>query len=129
VLKYALFIKSHHLIVYQVSGTDALIWSIVEPGISITAASIVTLRPLLRAMKVVGFGSSGQSRHITRSTGVYTRSQELRSLPPLSGGINTQTDIRVARAERQDEFGSQEDILGMPGTGGESRSHVWVSKQ
>ncbi len=34
-----------------------MIWTIVEPGLGITAASAVTLRPLLRACKIKGFSS------------------------------------------------------------------------
>jgi hypothetical protein len=35
--------------------TDTMIWTIIEPGLSITAASIVTLRPLLGVFKTRGF--------------------------------------------------------------------------
>lgn len=42
--------------------TDVAIWSTVEPGIGITAASIATLRPLVRAMLVKsGYSSSARA--------------------------------------------------------------------
>lgn len=41
-----------------VSGTNSLTWSVVEPGTAITAASLVTIRPLLRAFNISGFKSS-----------------------------------------------------------------------
>ncbi|KAI1761439.1 hypothetical protein GGR53DRAFT_28097 [Hypoxylon sp. FL1150] len=43
------------------AGTDAMVWTLVEPGVAIVASSLVTIRPLLRLWKINGFGSSGQS--------------------------------------------------------------------
>lgn len=36
-----------------------MVWTLVEPGIAIVAASLVTIRPLLRLFKLRGFGSTG----------------------------------------------------------------------
>ncbi|KAI1138579.1 hypothetical protein F5Y05DRAFT_44160 [Hypoxylon sp. FL0543] len=44
------------------AGTDAMVWTLVEPGVAIVASSLVTIRPLLRLWKVKGFGSTGESR-------------------------------------------------------------------
>ncbi|XXH00088.1 hypothetical protein Hte_006430 [Hypoxylon texense] len=44
------------------AGTDAMVWTLIEPGVAIVASSLVTIRPLLRLWKIRGFGSSGQSR-------------------------------------------------------------------
>lgn len=52
-----------------------MIWTIIEPGLGITAASIVTLRPLLRALKIWGFASD--------SGGPYARGHD--SAPPGNG--------------------------------------------
>lgn len=49
-------------------------WTIVEPGLSIVAASVVTLRPLLRAMKISGFSSTD-----TYATGYADRAQQSHS--------------------------------------------------
>src|SRR5579871_4103222 len=38
---------------------DAMIWTIIEPGLSIAAASIATFRPLLQVFKIRGFTSDG----------------------------------------------------------------------
>jgi len=55
-----------------------MIWTIIEPGLGITAASIVTLRPLLRALKIRGFTSdndAGPYHHSNgRAAGPYVRS-------------------------------------------------------
>ncbi|OTA67192.1 hypothetical protein K449DRAFT_211343 [Hypoxylon sp. EC38] len=44
------------------AGTDAMVWTLVEPGVAIVASSLVTIRPLLRLWKIRGFGTTGQSR-------------------------------------------------------------------
>ncbi|POR35044.1 Uncharacterized protein TPAR_04763 [Tolypocladium paradoxum] len=50
------------------TATDAMVWTLVEPGVAIAAASLATIRPLLRAMKIRGF----QSTDRTPSTGIST---------------------------------------------------------
>lgn len=35
-----------------------MVWTLVEPGVAIVAASLATIRPLLRAMRVTGFDST-----------------------------------------------------------------------
>ncbi|UKZ83538.1 hypothetical protein TrVFT333_011347 [Trichoderma virens FT-333] len=44
------------------SATDVMIWTIIEPGVAIVASSLATIRPLLRAMKIHGFESTGRTR-------------------------------------------------------------------
>ncbi|PHH63449.1 hypothetical protein CDD81_5828 [Ophiocordyceps australis] len=43
------------------SATDAMIWTLVEPGVAIIASSLATIRPLLRAMRVKGFTSTDRT--------------------------------------------------------------------
>ncbi|KID77490.1 uncharacterized protein G6M90_00g096800 [Metarhizium brunneum] len=43
---------------FMFSVTDAMIWSLVEPGVAIIASSLATIRPLLRALKIRGFLST-----------------------------------------------------------------------
>ncbi|PHH67987.1 hypothetical protein CDD82_932 [Ophiocordyceps australis] len=43
------------------SATDAMIWTLVEPGVAIVASSLATIRPLLRAMRVKGFTSTDRT--------------------------------------------------------------------
>ncbi|KAJ8127851.1 hypothetical protein O1611_g5785 [Lasiodiplodia mahajangana] len=51
------------------AGTDAMIWTLVEPGIAISAASLATIRPLLRQWRIGGF------THSSRSGGTGAQSQ------------------------------------------------------
>lgn len=37
-----------------------MVWTLVEPGVAITAAALITVRPLLRALKFPGFEHSSQ---------------------------------------------------------------------
>lgn len=46
------------------AGTDAMIWTIVEAGLAIIAASLATIRPLLRVLRVRGFESSDSCEEI-----------------------------------------------------------------
>lgn len=39
-----------------------MVWTLVEPGVAIIAASLVTIRPLLRTLKLHGFSSDPSSR-------------------------------------------------------------------
>ncbi|KAL7816919.1 hypothetical protein V8C44DRAFT_267612 [Trichoderma aethiopicum] len=43
------------------SATAVMIWTIIEPGVAIVASSLATIRPLLRAMKIHGFESTGRT--------------------------------------------------------------------
>jgi hypothetical protein len=38
-----------------VAGTDAMVWTLVEPGAAIVASSLATIRPLLRSWRIKGF--------------------------------------------------------------------------
>lgn len=48
-------------------------WTVIEPGVAIIAASLATIRPLLRAMRVHGFGSTGRSRTAHSALSAYAR--------------------------------------------------------
>ncbi|KAL2114554.1 hypothetical protein VUR80DRAFT_4537 [Thermomyces stellatus] len=52
------------------AGTDAMVWTLVEPGVAIVAASLATIRPLLRAWSIRGFDSTGRTG---KSGGVRSR--------------------------------------------------------
>jgi hypothetical protein len=41
-----------------------MVWTLIEPGVAIVAASLVTIRPLLQTMRVKGFRSPENSRNI-----------------------------------------------------------------
>lgn len=56
-IKYLVALGSYEDNLY--TATPALVWTLVEPGVAITAASLITIRPLLRAWGIAGFGSNG----------------------------------------------------------------------
>jgi hypothetical protein len=65
-----------------VAATQVMTWTVIEPGVAIIAASLATIRPLLRAMRVHGFGSTGRSRTAHSSPSAYARqTTEDRSTP------------------------------------------------
>ncbi|KAH8664011.1 hypothetical protein BX600DRAFT_436586 [Xylariales sp. PMI_506] len=64
------------------SGTDAMVWTLIEPGVAIVASSLVTIRPLLRAWKVRGF----QSTENSKLTGPFSAGH-LSSRKPRSGNM------------------------------------------
>ncbi|KAI0865998.1 hypothetical protein F4860DRAFT_203548 [Xylaria cubensis] len=77
------------------AGTDAMIWTLVEPGIAISAASLATIRPLLRRWKIRGFTHSERSRATTG------RSQDHSSRPRIASkmpGFGPQ-DVRMVDLE------------------------------
>lgn len=47
-----------------------MVWTLVEPGVAIVASSLVTIRPLLRQLRLKGFESTG---HSSRSRGFWGR--------------------------------------------------------
>lgn len=51
------------------AGTDAMVWTLVEPGVAIVASSLATIRPLLRAMRISGFESQPDTYGTGRSSG------------------------------------------------------------
>lgn len=80
-VKYLVELSDYSDILF--TGTTAMVWTLIEPGIAITAASLITIRPLLRAMNFAGFNSTGNntSRNLTsnnnlsRSMGQHDLSQ------------------------------------------------------
>lgn len=49
-----------------------MVWTLVEPGVAIVAASLATIRPLLRAMRVRGFDSTDHTYGSGRSANSRT---------------------------------------------------------
>ncbi|CAJ2507665.1 Uu.00g088510.m01.CDS01 [Anthostomella pinea] len=68
-LIYEIVTVDVNALIHAVAGTDAMIWTLVEPGVAIAAASLVTIRPLLRRLKVKGFVSTEK----TSRTGPFSR--------------------------------------------------------
>jgi hypothetical protein len=80
-VKYLVELSDYSDILF--TGTTAMVWTLIEPGLAITAASLITIRPLLRALNFTGFNSTGytSSRNLTsnnnmsRSMGRHNLSQ------------------------------------------------------
>ncbi|KAH8167525.1 hypothetical protein CIB48_g683 [Xylaria polymorpha] len=85
------------------AGTDAMIWTLVEPGIAISAASLATIRPLLRRWKIKGFTHSERSRFTTG------RSQDQGSR--LKRASKSSKASRASRASKMPGFGPQDLTL------------------
>lgn len=55
---------------FSVAGTDAMAWTLIEPGVAIVASSLATIRPLLRAMRIRGFESTDNTYGTGHSAGM-----------------------------------------------------------
>jgi hypothetical protein len=96
------------------ADTNALIWTIIEPGIGITTASIATFRPLLVVWKVPGFRRSVSATRggTTGNGGPYITFQNLRTLPPATHSMPRDTKHQsIAHSGSYDHNGSEEFIL------------------
>lgn len=65
------------------SATEVMIWTIIEPGVAIIASSLATIRPLLRAMKIHGFESTGRTHSAPSAHARYAAAED-RPVPPSS---------------------------------------------
>ncbi|KAI0458016.1 hypothetical protein F5B21DRAFT_59407 [Xylaria acuta] len=76
------------------AGTNAMIWTLVEPGIAISAASLATIRPLLRRWRIKGFTHSERS-HLTtgRSQDQGSRLKRTSKMPGLGPQDVTLVDL------------------------------------
>ncbi|OTA06439.1 hypothetical-protein [Trichoderma parareesei] len=63
------------------SATEVMIWTIIEPGVAIVASSLATIRPLLRAMKIHGFESTGRTHSAPSAHARYAAAED-RPVPP-----------------------------------------------
>lgn len=69
-----------------------MVWTLVEPGVAIVASSLVTIRPLLRKMRLKGFESTERSRGLQ-----YTGQSGSLGAPGGSrGGATTRSGQRRA---------------------------------
>jgi hypothetical protein len=96
------------------ADTDALIWTIIEPGIGITTASMATFRPLLVEWKVPGFRRSANTMRggTTGNEGPYINFQNLNTLPPATHSMCRGTKPQsTAHGGTYVQHGSEELIL------------------
>ncbi|KAH7264007.1 hypothetical protein B0J15DRAFT_524192 [Fusarium solani] len=78
------------------AGTDAMVWTLIEPGVAIIASSLATIRPLLRAMKIRGFESTGNTYGTGHSAAM--RSNANRSKPGVMPGFGP-NDVSLVNVE------------------------------
>ncbi|KAI2778613.1 hypothetical protein F4815DRAFT_234381 [Daldinia loculata] len=84
------------------AGTDAMVWTLIEPGVAIVASSLVTIRPLLRLWKIRGFGgTSGQSRPTNPFSNSHPMSRTNRSnkMPAFGSTDVTLVDIETGHSK------------------------------
>ncbi|KAI8952467.1 hypothetical protein F4801DRAFT_588939 [Xylaria longipes] len=126
------------------AGTDAMIWTLIEPGIAISAASLATIRPLLRRWKISGFTHSERSRFTGRSqeqSSRFKRASKMLSFRPqavkltdLEHGTwstsNTGKSLspthKISHLPKifVDEYGALEEAAEFPRQGGARRSEI-----
>ncbi|KAF4973596.1 hypothetical protein FZEAL_9274 [Fusarium zealandicum] len=78
------------------AGTNPMVWTLIEPGVAIVASSLATIRPLLRAMKVQGFETTGNTDGTGHSAAV--RSNADRSKPGTMPGFGP-NDVSLMNVE------------------------------
>ncbi|KAI6782908.1 uncharacterized protein J7T54_002067 [Emericellopsis cladophorae] len=71
------------------AGTDAMVWTIIEPGLAIVASSLATIRPLLRAWRIRGFESSDDATDDSRRSGGGGA-----QLPPFKREVRPSAKVR-----------------------------------
>ncbi|KAH7318674.1 hypothetical protein B0I35DRAFT_479159 [Stachybotrys elegans] len=119
------------------AGTDAMVWTLIEPGVALIAASLATIRPLLRAMRVPGFETRATSNSYGLSMGQSHKSRNKSQLQSSTLG-NATNDVALkdmsgsSGAERTGRRVLEEDERGLrpnDGLGGQindSKSEVYV---
>ncbi|KAH6648858.1 hypothetical protein BKA67DRAFT_576053 [Truncatella angustata] len=73
--------------------TDAMVWTLIEPGVAIVASSLVTIRPLLRAWKIRGFSSTGNTSSKKTGTGPLSYGQRSNIMPGFGSKNLASTDV------------------------------------
>jgi len=86
-----------------------MVWTLVEPGVAISAASLITIRPLLRALNFKGFDSTSPSgSHRAPHSGRHNLS--LRNDIPVNNSVST---VRTKHARPFDMKRSLSNVTGL----------------
>ncbi|KAI1101962.1 hypothetical protein F4804DRAFT_314549 [Jackrogersella minutella] len=105
------------------AGTDAMVWTLIEPGVAIVASSLVTIRPLLRLWKIKGFGSTGQSRPTNGiSSNRMSRTNRSNKMPAFGS-----TDVTLVDIESQTKNNRPRSFVAAPVVGGRIQRSLSVS--
>ena len=54
-----------------------MVWTLIEPGVAIVAASLATIRPLLRVMRLKGFETTRSGKSTNMQSGISNRSRHV----------------------------------------------------
>ncbi|KAK7745157.1 hypothetical protein SLS62_009870 [Diatrype stigma] len=84
------------------NGTDAMVWTLIEPGVAIIASSLATIRPLLRAMGIRGFQFSEHSTRPRKSNATHSntyQSQDMRRSSCRGSADVTLAEIELAHTK------------------------------
>ena len=76
------------------AGTDAMVWTLIEPGVAIVATSLATIRPLLRAMGIRGFQATEHSNQALGVSGTHNNNN------------NNHTGVRTNQSAKRGGYGS-----------------------
>ncbi|KAI0012750.1 hypothetical protein F4779DRAFT_625669 [Xylariaceae sp. FL0662B] len=108
------------------AGTDAMVWTLIEPGVAIVASSLVTIRPLLRIWKVKGFNTTGHSRQIGPFSNGQPASRTNRSskMPGFGSTDVTLVDVELGHTKSVKSVGSDAGTIGKSHRSRHSRSHM-----
>ncbi|KAI0167989.1 integral membrane family protein [Pestalotiopsis sp. NC0098] len=87
--------------------TDTMIWTIVEPGVAIVAASLITIRPLLRAWRVRGFVSTENTKRTDPIS--HGHGNRASGMPSLGSKDRTNIDVEAAQSSRDQASDAEED--------------------
>ncbi|KXJ92992.1 hypothetical protein Micbo1qcDRAFT_232643 [Microdochium bolleyi] len=110
------------------AGTNAMVWTLIEPALAIIASSLATIRPLLRAWNIRGFQSTERSR----STGFRYGKQPSRNagpngMPGFGSADVTLADIETghgksdaSRTAKNNNGGNDDEISASTGSWGSS---------
>jgi len=73
-------------------------WTLVEPGVAIIASSLVTIKPLLRQMRIPGFSTAESSKYGPNGEPARSGTNRSRGLPGFGPGDLTLIDIETGDA-------------------------------
>jgi hypothetical protein len=77
-----------------------MIWTLVEPGVAIVASSLATIRPLLRAMKLRGFESTGRTGGTSGAMRSGTNRSAAGRMPGFGSDDLTSVDIELGKTNK-----------------------------
>nr|RBQ89870.1 hypothetical protein FVER53263_08029 [Fusarium verticillioides] len=87
------------------AGTDAMVWTLIEPGVAIVASSLATIRPLLRAMRIRGFESTENTYGTGHSAAVRSNANRSKAAILIMPGFGPE-DVSLTNMVSQNNMTS-----------------------